>query len=74
MAALRGERLWRLDLDDDSGAVVGREELLSGEAGRLRDVQQAPDDSLWVLTSNRDGRGSPVPENDRILQLAPAKG
>ncbi len=70
MAALRGERLWRLDLDD-SGAVVGREELLSGEAGRLRHVAQAPDGSLWVLTSNRDGRGDPGPDDDRILRLGP---
>jgi glucose/arabinose dehydrogenase len=72
MAALRGQRLYRLDLDG-SGAVVGQEELLQGEAGRLRHVAQAPDGSLWVLTSNRDGRGNPVPEDDRILRLGPAE-
>lgn len=71
MAALRGQRLYRLDLDG-SGTVVGQEELLRGEAGRLRDVVQAPDGSLWVLTSNRDGRGNPVSDDDRILRLAPA--
>ena len=73
MAALRGERLWRLDLDQN-GAVVGREELLTGQAGRLRHVAQAPDGSLWILTNNRDGRGSPIPDDDRILRLAPAEG
>ncbi|MCA1739863.1 MAG: PQQ-dependent sugar dehydrogenase, partial [Actinobacteria bacterium] len=71
MAALRGQRLYRLDLDG-SGAVVGQEELLRGKAGRLRDVVQAPDGSLWVLTSNRDGRGNPVTDDDRILRLGPA--
>jgi glucose/arabinose dehydrogenase len=71
MAALRGQRLYRLDLDE-SGAVVGQEELLQGEAGRLRHVVQAPDGSLWVLTSNRDGRGNPVPNDDRIIRLGPA--
>ncbi len=71
MAALRGQRLYRLDLDE-SGAVLGEEELLRGEAGRLRHVVQAPDGSLWVLTSNRDGRGNPVPDDDRILRLGPA--
>ena len=70
MAALRGQRLYRLDLDE-SGAVVGQEELLQDEAGRLRHVVQAPDGSLWVLTSNRDGRGNPVPDDDRIIRLGP---
>ena len=73
MAGLRGQRLWRLDLDQ-SGAVIDREPLLQGEAGRLRHVVQAPDGSLWVLTSNRDGRGSPIPDDDRILRLGPANG
>ncbi len=71
MAALRGQRLWRLDLDEN-GAIVNREALLSGQAGRLRHVAQAPDGSLWILTSNRDGRGNPTADDDRILRLAPA--
>jgi glucose/arabinose dehydrogenase len=72
VAALRGERLWRLELND-SGEVVGREKLLDGEVGRLRDVIQAPDGSLWVSTSNYDSYGNPVSElDDRILRLAPA--
>jgi glucose/arabinose dehydrogenase len=71
MAALRGERLWRLELGK-GGAVTEQEELLREEFGRLRHVAQAPDGSLWVLTSNRDGRGTPVPEDDRIVRLAPA--
>ena len=73
MAALRGQRLYRLDLDE-SGSVVGQEELLQDEAGRLRHVVQAPDGSLWVLTSNRDGRGTPVPDDDRIIRLGPVGG
>ena len=71
VTALRGESLWRLDLDE-GGDVVGRERLLEGEAGRLRDVARAPDGSLWVSTSNRDGRGTPVGNDDRIFRLAPA--
>jgi glucose/arabinose dehydrogenase len=71
MAALRGQRLYRLALDP-SGTVTEQEELLSGQAGRLRHVVQAPDGSLWVLTSNRDGRGTPIATDDRILRLAPA--
>jgi glucose/arabinose dehydrogenase len=73
VASLRGERLWRLPLAD--GAVDGEpEELYVGEHGRLREVTQAPDGSLWVLTNNRDGRGSPRDGDDRILRIGPADG
>ncbi len=74
VTALRGERLWRLELDD-RGNVTGRERLLDGEVGRVRDVAQAPDGSLWVSTSNHDSYGNPVSEDDdRIFRLAPADG
>jgi glucose/arabinose dehydrogenase len=64
VACLRGERLYRVGLD-------GRdpEALLVGDYGRLRHVAAAPDGSLWVLTSNRDRRGSPTADDDRILRL-----
>ena len=73
MAALRGARLWRLELGPDGG-VTGREALLKGEYGRLRNTVQAPDGSLWVFTNNRDGRGKPSESDDRILRLAPSEG
>jgi glucose/arabinose dehydrogenase len=63
-ATLRGETLYRLDVD------TGRDDaLLQGEYGRLRTVVVGPDDALYVLTSNRDGRGSPEDGDDRILRL-----
>lgn len=70
VAALRGRRLWRLRLGPD-GAVADAEQLLVGELGRLRQVRQAPDGSVWVLTNNRDGRGDPGPDDDRIIRLGP---
>jgi glucose/arabinose dehydrogenase len=70
VAALRGERLWRFDLED--GGIVDAEELLVGEYGRLRTVVVGPDGALWVLTTNRDGRGSPQDGDDRVVRLGPA--
>jgi glucose/arabinose dehydrogenase len=72
VTALRGERLWHLELND-RGEITGREKLLDGEVGRVRDVAQAPDGSLWVSTSNHDSYGIPVSsQDDRIFRLAPA--
>jgi glucose/arabinose dehydrogenase len=68
LAGLRGERLWFVDTAD--GAVVGDlEAALTGAYGRLRDAVVAPDGTLWVLTNNTDGRGSPRPEDDLLLSL-----
>lgn len=66
-AALRGERVWRIPLA--GGGRVGIPEVLfTHEFGRLRGVAATPDGSaLWVTTSNRDSRGDPRPDDDRIL-------
>ena len=64
MACLRGERLYAIGTDGS-----GAQALLRGEHGRLRHVATAPDGSMWVLTSNHDGRGDPAPGDDRILRL-----
>jgi aldose sugar dehydrogenase len=67
---LRGQTLYRLTLDaNDPRKVLGLEKLLTGKYGRLRDVAQAPDGSIYVLTSNRDGRGLPMADDDRLLKL-----
>lgn len=70
VATLFGRALQMVQLGPD-GTVVSHTPLFGGEFGRLRDVQTGPDGHLYVLTSNRDGRGAPAPEDDRILRIAP---
>ena len=68
MAALRGERLWVMNLDGETVSGQPRA-LFTGELGRLRTIELAPDGSLWVTTSNTDGRGDPRDGDDRIVLL-----
>jgi glucose/arabinose dehydrogenase len=68
-ASLRGEALRRLAFRD--GRVVADQPLLHRRFGRLRTVVEGPRGDLYVLTSNRDGRGSPARSDDRILRITP---
>ncbi|HWC27335.1 MAG TPA: PQQ-dependent sugar dehydrogenase [Solirubrobacteraceae bacterium] len=69
VAALRGEQLRRLTFDGDR--VTRNEALFEGRFGRLRTVVEGPDGAIYLLTSNRDGRGSPIEEDDRIIRVVP---
>ena len=71
VAALRGAHLHMIDIDPQTHTVLSHEKLFQDEFGRLRDVQTGPDGFLYVLTSNRDGRGTPEPIDDRILRIVP---
>jgi glucose/arabinose dehydrogenase len=67
---LRGQTLYRMTLDKNNPRkVLTFERLLAGQFGRLRDVMQGPDGAIYILTSNRDGRGRPSAEDDRLLRL-----
>lgn len=68
---LRGERIIHVVLD--GRRVVRQEDLLSGKYGRIREVVEGPDGAIYFSTSNRDGRGSPAADDDRILRLTPVK-
>ncbi|GAA3212158.1 PQQ-dependent sugar dehydrogenase [Nonomuraea helvata] len=70
VAALRGTRLWTVPVTSSGGAGTPVAEL-RGTYGRLRAVTVGPDGWLWVTTSNRDGRGSPVATDDRIVRIPP---
>ena len=55
---------------DNPYEVVGHETYLRGEYGRLRTVVEADDGSLYVMTSNCDGRGVCPPQGDLVLKIS----
>jgi glucose/arabinose dehydrogenase len=66
---LQSHALHRVVFAADGQTVAYQERLLVNQFGRLRDVVAAPDGSFYVLTSNRDGRGQPGPDDDRVLRV-----
>jgi len=67
MAGLRGARLWRIPIEGSTAGTPA--DFFTGRFGRLRTVAAAPDGSLWLTTSNTDGRGAARRGDDRILRL-----
>jgi aldose sugar dehydrogenase len=70
VATLRGSHLLRITID--ARRIITQERLLDGTFGRLRDVVTGPDGYLYFCTNNRDGRGSPMAGDDRVLRIVPA--
>lgn len=68
---LRGQTLYEAVINGNQVTTV--REHFKGQYGRLRDVVVGPDGMLYMTTSNRDGRGTPVPADDRILRINPVK-
>jgi glucose/arabinose dehydrogenase len=66
---LAGKRIIRVVLDGRK--VVSQENLFSDTYGRIREMEQGPDGYIYFSTSNRDGRGSPTSDDDRIMRLVP---
>lgn len=81
VATLRSNALVKIELniekDGDYSYRVKRverwfaEDFSKGEFGRIRDVVVGADGYLYFLTSNRDGRGTPRPNDDKIYRIVP---
>ena len=69
--ALRGQTIVRLVVENRR--VVAEERLLEKQYGRIREIAEAPDGTIYFTTSNRDGRGDAVQEDDRILRFVPVR-
>ncbi len=73
IATLRGQHMEVLTLDKYD-SVESTQKIFDGTYGRLRDVVQGPDGSLYILTSNVDGRGVAAPDDDKIIRVVPEFG
>ncbi|PZE20144.1 PQQ-dependent sugar dehydrogenase [Paenibacillus xerothermodurans] len=72
VANLRGTQVLRLILDGQQQSVEAVQPLFKNELGRIRNVAEGPDGSIYLMTNNTDGRGNPGPDDDRIIRLKPA--
>lgn len=69
---LRGASLFVVRLDEnDPGQIADMQRGLEDEFGRLRNIIEGPDGYLYLTTSNRDGKGTPTDQDDRVLRLLP---
>ncbi|WP_077248171.1 PQQ-dependent sugar dehydrogenase [Bacillus sp. FJAT-27986] len=74
VANLRGMQVLKVELDELGKQVKRIESLFKDEYGRIRNIIEAPDGSLYMMTNNRDGRGNPSDKDDRIIRLIPKTG
>ncbi|MBC8516460.1 MAG: PQQ-dependent sugar dehydrogenase, partial [Nitrosopumilus sp.] len=65
MASMRAANLYQVDFEE---GLSSQKSILSG-IGRVRDVVQGPDGSLYVITSNTDGKGFPDSMDDKLLRI-----
>jgi len=77
VATLRSRALVRIKFDADTRIQkIERwfaQDFKSGRYGRLRDVVSGPDGALYFTSSNRDGRGNPASDDDKIYRIVPKK-
>lgn len=71
VSALRGSELLSMTLNEDGSQVLEIDSYLRNEFGRLREAYRAEDGSIYLTTSNLDGRGLPSPGDDKVIRLVP---
>ena len=65
LASMRASNLYQLDFEE---GLSSQKSILSG-IGRVRDVVESNDGSLYVITSNTDGKGFPDSTDDKLLRI-----
>jgi hypothetical protein len=66
MGAMRGQRLWRIELNGTSAGTITAH--FQGQFGRIRAVVAVPGaNAIWFSTTNADTTGGQPAGADRIL-------
>lgn len=65
MASMRASNLYQVDFEE---GLSSQKSILSGN-GRIRDVVAGSDGSIYVITSNTDGKGFPDRLDDKLLRI-----
>ena len=65
---LRGVSLYQAVIENGTAALSTHFE---NTFGRLRSVVVGPDNALYILTNNTDGRGSPQTGDDKLIRINP---
>jgi glucose/arabinose dehydrogenase len=71
VGSLTGERVHIAALDANGRLEDTPQSVLESEYGRLRTVVLDAAGGLWITTSNRDGAGEPVEDDDKVLRIVP---
>ncbi len=71
-AALRGEGIYRVVIDESKPEEAASFEKLAGiDLGRIREIVEGPDGAIYFSTSNTDGRGRERTGDDKIYKIVP---
>jgi glucose/arabinose dehydrogenase len=68
---LEGEGIYRIIISTENPYGITTIDKLNLNVGRVRDVVEAPDGSIYFTTSNRDGRGQVRAGDDKIYRITP---
>ncbi len=70
MTSLKGSRLTVNKLSNDGKQVVSKTDFYTNTYGRLRDVCISPDGKVYIAVSNKDTRGAPRSDDDKIVEIS----
>lgn len=68
-SGLRGQALYKAEINNNQ--IVQIKEHFKSQYGRIREVILGQDGMLYITTSNKDGRGNPQLNDDKVIKIDP---